>query len=43
MYTFIAGFILGIVVATVGVSGVAKVLDKGVETVKHEAVKATKD
>lgn len=34
MKTFIAGFVLGVVVATVGVSGVANILDKGVTTVK---------
>jgi hypothetical protein len=34
MKTFILGFVFGVVVATVGVSGVASILDKGVATVK---------
>lgn len=31
------GFILGVVVATVGFSGVARILDKGVTTVKSHS------
>jgi hypothetical protein len=30
----IIGFVLGLVVATVGFGGVARILDKGVDTVK---------
>ena len=30
----VIGFVLGLVVATVGFGGVAKILDKGVDTVK---------
>jgi capsular polysaccharide biosynthesis protein len=31
------GFVLGIVVATVGFSGVARILDHGIETVKTQS------
>ena len=31
------GFILGVVVATVGFGGVARILDRGVETVKSQS------
>jgi capsular polysaccharide biosynthesis protein len=31
------GFILGLVVATVGFSGVARLLDRGVETIKTQS------
>lgn len=31
------GFVLGLVVATVGFSGVARILDNGVATVKHQS------
>jgi hypothetical protein len=34
---FIAGVIVGIVLATVGASGMAKWIDKGVNAVKQEA------
>jgi hypothetical protein len=37
MTKFIAGFILGIIVATVGFSGIAKLLDNGVNKVKEVA------
>lgn len=39
---FIIGFILGIVVATIGFSGVAKELDKMVNVIKHESTEITK-
>jgi hypothetical protein len=35
MSKFLAGFILGIVVATVGFSGIARMLDNGVNKVKE--------
>lgn len=35
MTKFLAGFILGIVVATVGFSGIARMLDNGVNKVKE--------
>jgi|TARA_R110000868_G_scaffold134552_1_gene346609 capsular polysaccharide biosynthesis protein len=34
MKNIIVGFILGLVVSTVGFNGIASMLDKGVETVK---------
>ena len=37
MTKFIVGFVLGLVVATVGFSGVAKILDHGVNTVKSQS------
>lgn len=37
MYSFIAGVIVGVAIATVGVSGVAKVMDKGVEVIKEQS------
>lgn len=42
MRTFIAGFILGLVVATVGFSGVAKILDNGINTVKTQSQELAK-
>ena len=37
MRNLLIGFILGVVVATVGFSGVARILDKGVTTVKSQS------
>jgi len=34
---FIIGFVFGMIVATVGFSGVARIMDHGVETVKTQA------
>jgi len=42
MKTFIIGAIFGIVVATVGFSGIAKMLDNGVEKTKNIAVESAK-
>jgi hypothetical protein len=42
MKTFILGTIFGIVVATVGFSGIAKMLDNGVEKTKTIAVESAK-
>ena len=39
MLNFIAGVILGVVVATVGFTGIAQALDKGIDTVKNVSVK----
>lgn len=36
MRNFILGTVFGIVVATVGFSGIARLLDKGVDTVKTQ-------
>jgi hypothetical protein len=43
MNNFVIGTIFGIVVATIGFAGVAKVLDKAVVVTKEQAIKATKD
>jgi hypothetical protein len=37
MRTFIVGFVVGLIVATVGFGGVARILDRGVETVKAQS------
>jgi len=42
MRNFILGTIFGIVVATVGFSGIAKMLDNGVEKTKSIAVESAK-
>ena len=42
MKTFIIVAVFGIVVATVGVSGIAKMLDNGVEKTKNIAVESAK-
>ena len=43
MVKFSLGFVLGIVVATVGFSGVAKMADQGVAKVQEVAKDATKE
>jgi hypothetical protein len=42
MKAFIIGTIFGLVLATVGFTGIAKMLDKGVETVKTQSVELSK-
>lgn len=42
MKTFIFGTIFGIVVATVGFSGIARMLDNGVNKVKEVSVEQVK-
>ena len=37
MMKFVVGFILGIVVASIGFSGVARLMDSGVEAVKEKS------
>ena len=37
MRNFVLGFLVGIVVATIGVTGIARLLDRGVEVVKSSA------
>lgn len=37
MKSFILGTVFGLILATVGFSGIAKMLDKGVETVKTQS------
>ena len=42
MKAFILGTIFGLVLATVGFSGIAKMLDKGVDTVKTQSQELAK-
>ncbi len=42
MKTFILGTIFGIVVATVGFSGIARMLDNGIQKTKDIAVETAK-
>jgi hypothetical protein len=42
MKAFIIGTIFGLVLATVGFSGIANMLDKGVDTVKEKSVEIAK-
>lgn len=42
MKTFIYGTIFGIIVATVGFGGIARMLDKAVNTTKTQAVELSK-
>jgi hypothetical protein len=37
MTKFVIGFILGVIVATIGFSGVARLLDSGVDVVKEKS------
>jgi hypothetical protein len=39
---FFSGIIVGIIVATVGFAGVAKILDSGVSTVKQISTQVTR-
>ena len=42
MKAFIIGTVFGLVLATVGFSGIAKILDKGVDTVKTHSQEMAK-
>lgn len=42
MTKFIVGFVAGLIVATVGFSGIARILDKGVDTVKEKSVEMSR-
>ena len=42
MRTFVFGAIFGIVVATIGFSGIARLLDNGIEKTKQVAVENSK-
>jgi len=42
MKAFIAGTIFGLILATVGFSGIARMLDKGVDTVKTQSTELAK-
>ena len=37
MIKFIVGFVLGLMVATVGVSGITRMMDNGVQTIQKSA------
>jgi len=42
MKAFITGTIFGLVLATVGFSGIAKIIDNGVDTVKTQSTELAK-
>lgn len=42
MRNLIIGFILGLIVATVGFSGVARLLDRGVDAIKTQSQELAK-
>jgi hypothetical protein len=42
MKMFIMGTVFGLILATVGFSGIARMLDKGVETVKTQSQELAK-
>jgi len=42
MTKFIVGFVLGLVVASVGFTGVARIADRGVNTIKSNAQELSK-
>jgi hypothetical protein len=42
MKGYVIAFVLGMVVATVGVSGIARIFDKGIETVKTHSQELAK-
>jgi len=37
MRNLVIGFVLGLVVATVGFSGLARMFDKGIDTIKNQS------
>ena len=42
MFNFIVGCVLGFMVATMGFSGVAASLDKGIDTIKNTSISVEK-
>ena len=42
MKAFVAGTVFGLVLATVGFSGIARIVDKGVDTVKTQSQEMAK-
>jgi len=42
MKMFIIGTVFGLILATVGFSGIARIMDKGVETVKSQSTELAK-
>lgn len=37
MRNLVIGFVLGLVVATVGFSGIARIMDRGIDTIKTQS------
>jgi hypothetical protein len=37
MTKFILGFVLGLIVASVGFSGIARIMDRGVQTIQNQS------
>jgi hypothetical protein len=37
MIKFVSGFVLGLVVASVGFSGIARIMDRGVQTIQNQS------
>ena len=37
MKNVLIGIVIGIVIATVGITGIFRVLDKGVQTIQHQS------
>jgi len=42
MKNFILGAVFGLILATVGISGIAKIVDKGIVTVKEQSQELSK-
>jgi hypothetical protein len=42
MKTFLIGTVFGLILATVGFSGIARIMDKGVDTVKTQSQELAK-
>ena len=42
MKMFVLGFVFGLILATVGCSGIARIMDKGIETVKTQSQELAK-
>ena len=42
MINLLVGFILGVIVSTVGFTGIAKIADRGVDKVKEVTIEQTK-
>jgi hypothetical protein len=42
MKAFILGTVFGLVLATVGFSGIARIMDRGVDTIKTQSVEMAK-
>jgi len=42
MRNLVIGFILGVVVTTVGFSGIARIMDNGVREIQEQSIRAVK-